>query len=504
MTLLDDCCCTRCGSSALVAEGTPWTPSDIHKGAIRCRACTASYDVIWGSPFLGHYESHDITGLIEIAANAREDNPAASSYDIRRIEGLLQRYHQATDRDAFMAECADPCVRAPWFQNRYTEYSSFVALADDVDFADRDILDVGAGSGYDTWRLVQAGGRVTAVEYNPMLIRRGRSAVPEARWFGAFAHALPFGSESFDVVCCNAALHHMRDVPSAMHEMLRVLRPGGWLLTTGDPFRADHYGEDVEFEVFDRHPDVLLGVNESLPTFCSLVETLEVHKDRLEVTFLTSTLYGMRVSAFQPNANIFENRTWPFTAVERLARASGTISIKVRVKEPLQLGAKMQDGIALRAGDYASVLTDYEAAVGTLVDLLPTGLLDRSFPGERQTKFELLNGWQKPQSGMDYRTGYKRARWFLSMPDDASALRFQARRFEGKSATAAALEVRVNGAIGTTVDLPPHGDWQEVAAPLAGVAPNARFVCELRLLHDKRADAQFEDYVFAVKHRAFA
>src|SRR5262245_26615673 len=343
--VLDDCRCPRCGRPSLAGAGTSWDPDDIHRAAIVCRACAATYDVIWGAPFLGHYEPNDVLGLIEIAANARADNPGASSDDIRRLEGLLQRYHQAADKEAFSATCPDPFVRAPWFQNRYSEYSTFFALADGIGLAGRDILDVGAGSGFDTWRLVQAGGRVTAIEYNPMLIRRGMAAVPGARWMGGFSHALPFASETFDVVCCNAALHHMRDVPRAMHEMLRVLRPGGWLLTTGDPFRADHCGEDLEFDVFDRHADVLLGVNESLPTFGSLFESLDAHKDRLEVTFLTSTLYGMHVSAFQPSANIFENRMWPLAAAERLGRASGGISIKVRVKKPLQLPARNQNGI---------------------------------------------------------------------------------------------------------------------------------------------------------------
>ena len=144
---------------------------------------------------------------------------------------------------------------------------------------------------------MQAGGRVTAFEYNPVLIRRGTSVVPEARWIGGFAHVLPFESETFDFVCCNAALHHMRDVPGAMHEMLRVLRPGGGLLTTGDPFRADSSGDEFEFEVFDRHPDVLLGVNESIPTFGELMEVLVSNEDRLNVRLLTSSLHGARTAS---------------------------------------------------------------------------------------------------------------------------------------------------------------------------------------------------------------
>jgi len=65
--------------------------------------------------------------------------------------------------------------------NRDTEYSEFKLISKGIDFGGRKVLDVGAGSGFDTCRLVGLGARVTAVEHNPMLIRRSRSIVPEAR-----------------------------------------------------------------------------------------------------------------------------------------------------------------------------------------------------------------------------------------------------------------------------------------------------------------------------------
>lgn len=39
--------------------------------------------------------------------------------------------------------------------------------------------------------------------------------------------SLPFGSESFDLVICSHVLEHIVDDRTAMHEMFRVLRPGG-------------------------------------------------------------------------------------------------------------------------------------------------------------------------------------------------------------------------------------------------------------------------------------
>lgn len=504
MSALQGCRCTACGQPALVARTLDWDPEEVVAGAIACSGCGAAFDVIWGTPFIGHYEPEDIIGLIEIAANARGDNPSGSRQDVERLEGVLRSYHEARDKPAFLTECFDDFAHAPWFENRYTEYSAFRSLAKGIELADRDILDVGAGSGQDLWRLLQAGGRVTAVEYNPMLIRRGRSVVPEARWVGGFSHVLPFESETFDVVCCNAALHHMRDVPQAIREMLRVLRTGGWLITVGDPFRADDSEEDTEFEIFDRHADVLLGVNESIPRFDDLVRTLVAYEDRLDVRFLTSALYGMRehgvgarVFRFLKRSN---QRAWPFAAKERLAMTAGTLSMRAHVRMPLGLTGETQGRAALRSGAYADLLTDYDAAVAGLVPLLPSSFIDCAFPGERQTKFELLNGWQKPERGRSFRTAYRRARWFLTRPAEARALQFRVRSTE-PGRVGGSLEVHAAGSQAATVTL--GHQWSETSVPLDDVAPGMPFVCELRVVLPDVTNAEFDDYCFAVKDRQF-
>jgi SAM-dependent methyltransferase len=499
MSAFQGCRCTACGEPSLVARSMDWDRGEVLAGAIECSGCGVTFDVIWGTPFIGHYEPDDIMGLIEIAANARGDNPGGSRQDLERLEGILRRYHEARDRSAFLAKCSDDFAHAPWFENRYTEYSAFRSLAKGIELADRDILDVGAGSGQDSWRLVQAGGRVTAVEYNPMLIRRGRLVVPEARWVGGFSHALPFESETFDIVCCNAALHHMRDVPQAIREMLRVLRTGGWLLTVGDPFRADDSGEDTEFEIFDRHADVLLGVNESIPRFDDLVQTLVAYEDRLDVRFLTSALYGMSERAFRflKRSN---QREWPFAAKERLAKTAGSLSMRAHVRKPLGLTGQTQGRETLRSGAYADLLADYDAAVAALVPLLPGSFVDCAFPGERQTKFELLNGWQKPEPGQDFRTAYRRARWFLTRPAEAHALRFRVRSAE-RGRFGGSLEVYAAGSLAATVTL--GNQWSETSVALDDVASETRFVCELHVVLPDITNAEFDDYRFAVKDRQF-
>ena len=108
-TDLADTRCPRCAASPLCAADPtpvradpPGTMScDIRHGAIHCPSCNACYDMIWGAPFLGAFDSRDIIGLIEIAANARADNSYPDAATIRRLERLLESYHAARDKTVF-------------------------------------------------------------------------------------------------------------------------------------------------------------------------------------------------------------------------------------------------------------------------------------------------------------------------------------------------------------------------------------------------------------------
>ena len=103
-----DCRCPACSGGPLVCDDLPPNDSAIVEGAVRCVSCASHYDLVWGIPFLGHYDADDVLGLIEIAANARADNLYTARDDIARIESLLAAYHQAPDKEYFIAHCPDP------------------------------------------------------------------------------------------------------------------------------------------------------------------------------------------------------------------------------------------------------------------------------------------------------------------------------------------------------------------------------------------------------------
>jgi ubiquinone/menaquinone biosynthesis C-methylase UbiE len=89
-----------------------------------------------------------------------------------------------------------------------------------------DVVDLGAGTGKLTRRLVDQGHRVTAVEPLSEMLDQLRNAVPEATAVAGGAEAIPLEAESADVVTVAQAFHWFDQGP-ALVEIARVLRPGG-------------------------------------------------------------------------------------------------------------------------------------------------------------------------------------------------------------------------------------------------------------------------------------
>lgn len=94
------------------------------------------------------------------------------------------------------------------------------------------LLDLGAGTG-DLSREALArtpSARAVAADFTLEMMRVGRRA-PEnpvyLEWSAADALHLPFPDESFDAVVSGFLLRNVTDVPRALKEQLRVLRPGG-------------------------------------------------------------------------------------------------------------------------------------------------------------------------------------------------------------------------------------------------------------------------------------
>jgi len=109
-----------------------------------------------------------------------------------------------------------------------------------------DALEIGAGTGYFSLNLLQAGviAKATATDISPGMLEALQANATElkleVRTVRAEAELLPFEADSFDLVFGHAVLHHIPDLTKAFGEFHRVLRPGGTMIFCGEPSR---YGD---------------------------------------------------------------------------------------------------------------------------------------------------------------------------------------------------------------------------------------------------------------------
>lgn len=95
------------------------------------------------------------------------------------------------------------------------------------------VLEIGCGAGTDSAQFALAGARLTAVDLSYESLRVARQHLTvcggSAGWVEADAERLPFIDGCFDLVYSWGVIHHTPDVPHAISEIRRMLRPGGEL-----------------------------------------------------------------------------------------------------------------------------------------------------------------------------------------------------------------------------------------------------------------------------------
>ncbi len=137
------------------------------------------------------------------------------------------------------------------------------------------VLDLGAGAGWLSFRMVQAGHAAIALDIRDDAIDGLGAADPlialalgRMQRMTASFEAIPLPPGSVDLAVFNAALHYAVDLHAALAEVVRVVRPGGQIVIADSPFyRSDRDGEAMALEKraqaserFGQRAEILMGL----------------------------------------------------------------------------------------------------------------------------------------------------------------------------------------------------------------------------------------------------
>jgi ubiquinone/menaquinone biosynthesis C-methylase UbiE len=102
------------------------------------------------------------------------------------------------------------------------------------DLEGKSVADIGCGTGrYGRYAVGKGARAVHGIDFSPAMLKvaQGHAAhLPNMHVTQGRIEALPLVSGRYDVVVCALALEHVADLKGAIHEMARLLTPGGILV----------------------------------------------------------------------------------------------------------------------------------------------------------------------------------------------------------------------------------------------------------------------------------
>ncbi len=158
-----------------------------------------------------------------------------------------------------------------YFERIAATWDAYVASAYEVELRERltrllpwhqdmTVLDVGTGTGYLAGMMAPLVGKVIGVDCTPAMLARAGEKMAHAGYQHVFlregmAEHLPLATGSVDVAMCHMLMHHVVSPRTALAELRRVVRPGGYMLIidahthkhhwTPEAFGDLHYGTDL-------------------------------------------------------------------------------------------------------------------------------------------------------------------------------------------------------------------------------------------------------------------
>ncbi|MEV5719887.1 class I SAM-dependent methyltransferase [Amycolatopsis mediterranei] len=166
------------------------------------------------------------------------------------------RKHKVPEMEGFQARwyAKNRGTEAQLAQYRRQAAEVTAGLADGAE-----ILEVAPGPGFFAVELAKRGYRVTGLDISHTMVeiaRENRAGLDIDFRQGDVTRA-PFADESFDFVVCQAAFKNFRQPVTALNEMHRVLRPGGFAVIHDLSHEAT--AADIDREVARMHVGAVAG-----------------------------------------------------------------------------------------------------------------------------------------------------------------------------------------------------------------------------------------------------
>jgi ubiquinone/menaquinone biosynthesis C-methylase UbiE len=121
-----------------------------------------------------------------------------------------------------------------WKQRAFFDqaHQATLALAAGIVHQPASVLDVGCGTGklLRQARIYWPEAHLIGVDPAHGMIEMAQRLTPNATFFTGMAEALPLQGASVDLALSTISFHHWHDQAVGIHEIARVLRPGGYFL----------------------------------------------------------------------------------------------------------------------------------------------------------------------------------------------------------------------------------------------------------------------------------
>ncbi|NLU63239.1 class I SAM-dependent methyltransferase [Rhodococcus sp. HNM0563] len=176
----------------------------------------------------------------------------------------------------------------------------YAALEEDADWAGRDVVDVGCGSGFHLTMFAKKARSVAGVEPHPPLVESARRRVchlDAVRVLPGSAAQLPLPDCSVDLVHARTAYFFGPGCGAGITEAMRVLRPGGALAIIDLDATAHPYGEWMRADLRHYRPHAVEAFFDAQGFSLRRIDTEWNFPDRDTLERVLGIEFGPKVAA---------------------------------------------------------------------------------------------------------------------------------------------------------------------------------------------------------------